>query len=425
MALQDLTPQLRTRLSRMERAVGWFVMLAIVLLVFGFVYYAYNTAERKGWFLTKAAYFTFVRDATGLKVGDPVKLMGFDAGSLTDIKPMPADQFSYNVYIEFVLKSPNYGYIWTEGSRAKITAADFLGKRVLEVTKGTGGYPTYVFNPLSVINLAEARNSADFSKWLLAQEIYGPGTKIIAWPVQPITNAVEILAAGYTNIFVLDSTQTNKLMTGVWEDKEARYEVYTNGVSKYWLLSDESPALTERLETLVSEVESNLPHVFALTNQLVETLTNGTTLLSNLNVVAVSVRPVVSNLAAATAHLDQPGALGEWLLPTNVNRQLEGTLANASAALASANTNLTALVENLNRSLDNLANITSNLNSQVQSNTNLLTAISDAIIHADQFIQGLKHHWLFRSAFKPKTSKPPPTPPADKLRSPKDVGKSQ
>ena len=38
MALQDLTPQLRTRLSRMERAVGWFVALAMALLAFGFVY---------------------------------------------------------------------------------------------------------------------------------------------------------------------------------------------------------------------------------------------------------------------------------------------------------------------------------------------------------------------------------------------------
>ena len=33
MALQDLTPQLRTRLSRMERTVGWFVFLATALLL--------------------------------------------------------------------------------------------------------------------------------------------------------------------------------------------------------------------------------------------------------------------------------------------------------------------------------------------------------------------------------------------------------
>ena len=59
MALQDLTPQLRTRLSRMERAVGLFVVIAAGLLLFGFGYYIYTTAERKGWFKTKAPFFAF------------------------------------------------------------------------------------------------------------------------------------------------------------------------------------------------------------------------------------------------------------------------------------------------------------------------------------------------------------------------------
>src|SRR6185295_3310234 len=148
MALQDLTPQLRTRLSRMERAVGWFVLLAVGLLLFGFVYYVYNTARNKGWFVTKAPYFTFTDRATGLRIGDPVMLMGFPAGQITLIKPMPAEQFTYNVYVEFELKSFNIGYIWTEGSRARVVTADLLGKRVLEVTKGTGGYPAYIFYPL-------------------------------------------------------------------------------------------------------------------------------------------------------------------------------------------------------------------------------------------------------------------------------------
>src|SRR5271157_4130928 len=81
MALQDLTPQLRTRLSRMERAVGWFVMLALAALVFGFAYYVYHTAERKGWFLTKAPYYTYAASGSGLKVGERVTLMGYDAGA--------------------------------------------------------------------------------------------------------------------------------------------------------------------------------------------------------------------------------------------------------------------------------------------------------------------------------------------------------
>ena len=77
MPLQDLTPQLRTRLNKMERAVGWFVFLATALLLFGFGYYIYHTAERKGWFKIKAPFRVFVKSSAGLNVGDPVYMMGF------------------------------------------------------------------------------------------------------------------------------------------------------------------------------------------------------------------------------------------------------------------------------------------------------------------------------------------------------------
>src|SRR2546430_17665885 len=99
MALRYRSPQLRTRLSRMERAVGIFVGLAAVLLLSGFFYYLYHTAGRKGWFLTKGTYYTFVDSAAGLKGGDPGKLMGFEAGGITKIRPEnPASQ--HDVYIE-------------------------------------------------------------------------------------------------------------------------------------------------------------------------------------------------------------------------------------------------------------------------------------------------------------------------------------
>jgi len=45
----------------------------------------YNTAQRKGWFKIKAPFFTFTDRATGLKVGDPVNMMGFDVGRITEI----------------------------------------------------------------------------------------------------------------------------------------------------------------------------------------------------------------------------------------------------------------------------------------------------------------------------------------------------
>src|SRR5436190_6154745 len=256
MALQDLTPQLRTRLSRMERAVGWFVLLATAALVFGFAYYVYTTAQRKGWFKIKAPYFTFTDRATGLKIGDPVTLMGFDVGRITEITAMAAEDFTYNVYIEFELKEPFYDYMWTEGSRAKVTTADLLGKRVLEVTRGTGGYPTYVLFPLREVSLAEARSLPQVAHWALAQEIFDhTGTNVLEKPWSYLTNLDLIAQAGYTNIAIMDRSQKRSSITGVWNYKEGRYDHYKKDVTKpYWLESDESAAVTERLEKLVGQV---------------------------------------------------------------------------------------------------------------------------------------------------------------------------
>jgi ABC-type transporter Mla subunit MlaD len=405
----------------MERAVGLFVIIATALLFFGFGYYIYTTAERKGWFKTKAPFFTFTDRATGLKVGDPVKLMGLDVGQITKIEPMEPENFQYNMYVEFELKDPYYGYIWTQGSRAKVATADLLGKRVLEVTKGTGGYPAYVFFPLKNFKLSEAQNLPATTKTnlQLGEDIHGDGTNVFIKALTPLSSVdFNVLARMKVQYFMaLDTRESKGSMTGVWNDQKGAYEAFKT--KPYWLLSDESAAVTERLETLVGEVEKALPDILGLTNQLITVLSNSASLTSNLNVVAVKALPVVSNLAAATANLDHPGALGEWLLPTNVNRQLETTLQNAGATLNTANTNLAALAENLERSLDNLANLTSNLNSQVQSNTNLVSAIDQAIVHTDELVQGLKRHWLLRSAFKTKPTNAPPRKASAPVLSPK------
>ena len=411
MALQDLTPQLRTRLSRMERAVGWFVVLAMVLLAVGFAYYLYTTARQKGWFVIKAPFFTLVDRATGLKVGDPVQLMGFDAGQIKRIDPMKPYS-PYNVYIEFEIKDPYYGYMWSEGSRAKVNAADLLGKRVLEVTKGTNGFPAYIFYPLRELSVEEAGMLTEPEKWRMAQEIVErQSTNLLSRPWRPLTNLQAVAAAGYTNIMIMDHSQERKRITGIWNNKQRRYEPFTETNKPYWLAADESAAVTERLERLVGEVESALPNFLNLTNQLSLVLSNSANLTSNLNIVATTARPAVSNLAVATADLNRPGALGEWLLPTNINAHLDQTLVHADATLVNANTNLTVLCDNLYRSLDNLSSITSNLNHQVEVNTNLLSAISETVVNADQFIQGLKHHWFLRSAFKTKKTNAPPAAP--------------
>jgi len=427
MALQDLTPQLRTRLSRMERAVGWFVILAMALLGFGFVYYVYTTAERKGWFVTKALYFTFVHSAAGIKPGDPVKLMGFDVGQITQITGM-APFSGYDVYIEFEVKEPYFDYLWTQGSVAKVAAAGLLANRELEVAKGTNGYPTFTQRPLKDVEVAEVQLLEDWTNWGLAQEIRAPhGTNLLGKPWQALTNVDlrAIAAAGHTNIRIMSRVEKRKALTGIWQEKELRYAYYDrldDKARKYWLPEAESPAVSEQAQQLVAQIQAALPGILALTNQVSAVLSNSTVLTSNLSAVALDARPAVSNLANATAQLNHPGALGEWLLPTNINHQLETTLSNAGATLTNANTNLAALAENIGRSLDNLAGITSNLNKQVEANTNLLSAISKAIVDADNFVQGLKRHWLFRSAFKTRHTNAPPVLQRRPLLSPKEQG---
>jgi hypothetical protein len=356
MALQDLTPQLRTRLSQVERAVGWFVIVAALLLVTGFVYYVYQTAKRKGWFLTKAPYYTFVHTAAGMKVGDPVKLMGFDAGEITKIEAQPADDPDYDVYIEFRIKSPYYGYLWVD-SKARIASSDLLGNRYLEVTKGKDGHPTY---------REETRKLFKF------------------WE--------------------------KKVITGIW-DIPGLYRPISEKPKGYWLLADESPALSDRLDSLVKKVEAALPNILNLTNQLSSVLTNGTELTANLNHLISETRPVMTNLAIISAQIRDPqGSLGEWLIPTNLQHQLQQTLASANTTLTNTDATLTLLAENLDKSLINLANLTSNLNAQVQINTNILSELSTAITDTDELVQGLKRHWLLRSAFRSSTNRPPQRP---------------
>jgi len=435
MALQDLTPQLRTRLSRMERAVGWFVLLATALLVFGFAYYVYNTAERKGWFKARASYFTFTERATGLNVGDPVMLMGFDVGRITRIDTMPPGDW-YDVYVEFEIKQPYYGYLWTVGSRAKIATADFLGKRVLEVTKGTNGVPAYIFHPLKELTLEEAEALPQIEKWRLADDIYTEdtnGLNLVLPALTPLarTNLQRLASLGRTQIRVLDTNVERKSPTAVWHDKEGRYVKFIprddprTKLKKnlYWLPSDESAAVTERLENIVGQVEKALPSFLSLTNQIISVLSNTFGLTSNLNTIAIEARPVATNLAYLSAQLREPGSFGEWLLGANVQRQVSATLENANATLGHADTNLTALFANLALSLDNLAGITSNLNAQVQSNTNMLGAISKAVIDADDLVQGLKRHWLLRSAFRTKTNATTAPAVSPRLGSPKDQEK--
>lgn len=394
MALQDLTPQLRTRLSRMERAVGWFVLLATVLLAAGFGYYIYSTAARKGWFIQKVDYQTSLANATGLRVGDPVMLMGFTVGDITGIEANgPYDYYGVTVY--FRVKSPYYGYIWSD-SVVKVANSGFLGSRSLELTKGVQGVPTVLENSAKLATglLDQKRTKEQLDK-LLADE--------------------------------KDQAQAYKKLNEAAAADPAAFYPDLRGAKPYWMNPAESLAVTERLEQVVNQVEKALPDFIGLTNYLGRILANTAIATANFAAVASNSVPTSENLAQLSAQLRGEGALGAWILPPGAPMQLASAMTNANSLVANTDslisntdTNLTRLVGELSRSLDNLANITSNLNSQVQANTNIVTSVSDAIVHTDELIQGLKRHWLLRSAFKEPKTNSPPAATREVLRAPRD-----
>jgi|YelNatPaOPRAMG01_1025707.scaffolds.fasta_scaffold56480_2 ABC-type transporter Mla subunit MlaD len=321
MALQDLTPQLRTRLRRVEKIVSLFVAVATLLLVTGFGYYLYHTAKRKGWFIPTCPFFTFAQSGEGLKVGDPVMLMGFEVGEITTIEAMPPGAWD-RVYIGFKLRRPYYGYVWTD-SKARITSAGFLGARRVEVTSGATGQPT----------------------------VYEKGDRI-----------QELLVDG-------------------------RRVAFTSAPKGVYVPPDEQPSVTERAQRLLDTVEGALPNILAVTNRLNVTLDGASGLLANLNNTVAELRPAISNVNVITTNLRDPhGSLGEWLVPTNINAEVYALLGNL-------NTQLTA-------TLVNAANITSNLNSQVQSNDQILAQISRLVVDTDNLVQGLKKHWLLSGIFR-------------------------
>ncbi len=421
MALQDLTPQLRTRLSRMERAVGWFVFLATALLLFGFGYYIYHTAERKGWFKIKAPFHVFVQSSAGLNVGDPVYMMGFPVGQITGIQAMPPGD-KRNVRVDFEIRADNnadyFRYIWRDGSYVKVNAADFLGKRLLEITRGTNGPAIVVTQPgvWKTIPELEQLVAVQTNRWQLYQDVLDANSNIVLGAYTMLDAANLSVLAGMNletnSVFVYDNTVNKNRIVASWDNRVRRYVNFTPDRDSAWLRAVETPPISDQLQAMVLQVQQAVPNILALTNKIAAVLDNAANATSNLNASIIAVQPMLTNFAVISGQLREPGGLGVWALGTNGQEQLEGALTNVNSLLANTDTNLTAI-------LIQLADITSNLNAQVQANTNMLGGISKTVMDADDLVQGLKRHWLLRSAFKnenaaAKTNTPPPD-----LRSPR------
>jgi len=398
MPLQDLTPQLRTRLNRMEKAVGWFVFIAAVLLLFGFGYYLYHTAERKGWFKIKAQFKTYLQSSAGLKTGDNVYMMGFAIGNVTRIHAMPPGD-AHNVLVEFEVTDPYFRYIRSHGSVVKINAG-LLGQSQVEVSRGNNdSFALAVTQPVFRKTLDELKQLVvtESNQWQLSQYVFDVRSNAVFIPYQPYdglnVSNLEMLASLNLEsnvVYAYNNTLNRNRVVAAWREDLHRYDFYDlEKDGPIELPAAESVPVAERLDKIIGQVETALPNIMSLTNKLAA---------------------VLDNAASISGQLREPGGLTLWALGTNSNQQFATALTNANTLMAGVNTNLNQLTDQIGATLENLAGITSNLNVQLRGNTNLVGGAAKTMADVDDLVQGLKRHWLLRSAFKNKATNAPAKP---------------
>jgi hypothetical protein len=179
----------------------------------------------------------------------------------------------HNVRVEFEITEPYFRYIWIGGSYVKVNSADFLGKRQLEVTRGTNGLGSYaiaVTQPVSILSLDDAKKAAAGSPghWQLAQDVLDENSNVVFHAFDHVetvldeSNAVLLARCAFesNSIYVYDNTGKDKNhVVASWWRRAHRYENFKPGSEDAYLHAVETPPISDQVQAMVSQVQSALP----------------------------------------------------------------------------------------------------------------------------------------------------------------------
>jgi len=343
-------------LRRVEKIVTLFVVLAALLLLFGFGYYLYDTAARKGWFIPKCRYYTLLMSAEGLKIGDPVMLMGFNVGEIIQVEAQPPDSY-YKIFISFDVRRPYYGYVWSD-SKLRINSS-LLGGRKLELLPGYDGKPT----------VAEREGRP--------HELLDKGKMV---PIAQMPKGVFV--AALEDVAISDRAQ--KLITQI---DQALPGVFN----------------------MTNQVNATLANVVQITSNVNHLLVEAKPILTNVHVITANLTNKNGSLGDWLIPTNLNVRLDATLdSVTNTLASVKTTIGSANTIVTNLNAQLPATTTNLNQILRNVTAITSNLNEQIQSNDSLIGNVNDMLIETEDLLRGLKRHWLLKSAFPIPKLEPPP-----------------
>lgn len=382
MALQDLTPQLRTRLHKVEWLVVVFLVVA-VLSAAGFItWFVRTTAEARGWWVTEVPYYTYVSQATGIHEGTPVQLMGYRVGRVTHVDPVNLerrrswDYYStnnFNVFVAFTIREPYPGYINTD-SRVTIGGfpVEFAGGVTLDISVGS---------PEALVTITNL-----------------PGGHLgVLWE----RFAFEAPSADRTNKFL-------------------KYGAITNGSKGYYLTLDQS-------ETLLAQAQRIMGKVDRISGVIDGTLPRAT----------ADLEKILGRVGNITAQLEprmaRDGGVGDLVLPVDTKAKLNQALdavskkseeltpimAQVHETLGEArlrSQELGPVLVDVRKTLTDLRDTANGFNAKVNQ-TNLVENVSRLADKAARLSETtdilFRNFWLFRSAFRTNSaSTPVPLRPA-------------
>lgn len=384
MALQDLTPQLRTRLRRVEWVVVMFLAGTALLALCGLGWFIKSTGDKRGWWVVQVPYYTYLNDGGTVKVGTPVKRLGFTIGEVVSIESTDDNDWNrsqgYNVFVRFLVRAPYHGYLFTDCS-VKVAGLpiDIAGGSFLDVvpTRGSGLPTTSTNTPTGRLGVLSDKYA------------YTMGTPAA-------TNHIQ-------------------------------YATFKKTDKGYFLRTEPAGDLIGELTFLIPKIREAFSKPGGLGDLLIPTnlasrldrpgglgdLVLPTNLNSALHETLTNLNRQIGGVGSLVTNLDQ--TLPPLL--TNLNQTLPPLLAELTPTMSNLNLTLPPLLTNLNTQIADVGPLVSNLNATLpgvltQANltlgdvrTNTLPAANQLLTNSAEFVGGLKRHWLFRGAFKTNAPK--------------------
>lgn len=233
-------PTPRASARRWRRRLAWLLIPIVALVALAGAGYQFRQKGlRKGWWTPKLPYFTLLESAEGLSVGSMVTIDGKPVGEITEIELM-ADEFTYAIYVSFSISKPYCGYVWTD-SHVRVRWAHSGLNRILEVSRGKLGQPTFIFNELTDLPVKEAVTALRKNEVELAENVWD-GTNLVleayssarAQTAKP--ERLQMLAQmGIEHVQVAYKNRVHKTPTAMWDEKQEKYVPPTKNRHGFWL----------------------------------------------------------------------------------------------------------------------------------------------------------------------------------------------